>query len=328
MNRVQTAARDHDAAAGRREKFLRDVLRGLGGNQKSIPSKYFYDDEGSKLFDRICGLAEYYLTSIEFSIMKNNIRSIVSEIGSNIVLVEFGSGSSEKTRILLDTIRDVRTYVPVDISDEYLTAACRSLSFRYPSLPIHPLCTDYAEPVVLPTIPDPETRVVSFFSGSTIGNFDPEDAAGFLRNTGRLIGEKGCLLVGVDLKKDPAVLHAAYNDSEGVTEAFNKNILVRINRELCANFRPDLFRHYAFYDPFQGRIEMHLTSVQAQTVLVGDTEIMFEREESIHTENSYKYSLQEFGDLAARGGMRTVSIWTDPQEYFGILLLIPASRPD
>jgi dimethylhistidine N-methyltransferase len=304
--------------------FMRDVLVGLGRKQKTLPSKYFYDQEGTRLFDKICGLDEYYLTRTETNIMEENIGEISDLLGTGILLVEFGSGSSVKTGILLDNLDTVSGYIPIDISQEYLNSAVMRLNHIYPSLSVYPILHDYTLPVSLPALPGNSSGIIAFFPGSTVGNLHPGEAVRFLRNIRRMVGETGGLLIGIDLKKDPSILHRAYNDSAGVTEAFNKNILVRVNMELGGNFRTDLFKHYAFYNPAHGRIEMHLVSLRRQTVRIRDNEFFFERGESIHTENSYKYSICEFGIMASRAGMKIRKIWTDQLELFGVLYMKPA----
>jgi dimethylhistidine N-methyltransferase len=324
MNPGQNVHTDIYIAGADTSEFLRDVLGGLGEKQKTLPSKYFYDYEGTRLFDLICGLDEYYLTRTETSIMEENIGGISASLGSGILLVEFGSGSSYKTGIILDALENIAGYVPIDISEEYLKNAVLRLKHIYPSLTIYPILHDYTLPVTLPKLPSDFSRVVAFFPGSTIGNLHPDEAIRFLQNTRRMMGQAGGLLIGIDLKKDPSILHRAYNDTAGVTEAFNKNLLVRINREIGANFRANRFKHYAFYNPVYGRIEMHLVSLGRQRVRIQEVDFFFERSESIHTENSYKYTLCEFGMMASRAGMKVRKIWSDDGNLFAILYLTPS----
>lgn len=299
--------------------FLDDVLAGLRATPKAIPSKYFYDERGSRLFDRITRLDAYYPTRTEEAILRDNIGEIVALIGRGVALVEYGSGSSVKTRILLDHLVDPEMYVPIDISCDHLEAVADRLTARYPELPILPVCADYTRPFQLPgPVRAAESRVV-FFPGSTIGNFDPEPARRFLANVAHICGPGGGLLIGVDLKKDPAVLHRAYNDEEGVTAAFNLNLLRRINEELGGDFDLGAFRHEARYNDALGRIEMYLISTKPQVVRIGDERFAFDAGEEIYTEASHKYSLDEFEALAA--AFTVEHVWTDPRSWFSVQFL-------
>lgn len=301
--------------------MLKEVLDGLNKHQKTLPSKYFYDERGSRLFEAICHLDEYYPTRTEIRIMKDNINEIVNVLGSGIRLIELGSGSSRKTRLLLDHLPHLSTYIPVEISETFLTSVARQLSFEYPSLNIQPVATDYTHPFMLPEGAPPSSGNVAFFPGSTIGNFTPDRAQAFLGLISDLIGESGGLLIGVDLKKDPEILEAAYNDKRGLTAEFNKNLLVRLNRELDANFEIDQFRHRAIYNEEDGRIEMHLVSLKKQWIEIDQNEFLFEKGEYIHTENSYKYSLQDFEELAAPH-FHVKNVWTDENNLFSIQYLV------
>lgn len=300
--------------------FFEDVMRGLKTYPKQLPCKYFYDDWGSRLFEEICQLPEYYPTRTELAIMRRWIGEIAEAAGRDSLLIEYGSGASVKTCLLLDHAPGLAGYIPIDISRAALERAAGALANLYPRLRIWPVCADYTQPYELPAGPNGARRVV-FFPGSTIGNFTPEEATDFLRHIAAVCGPEGGLLIGVDLKKDPRLLSAAYNDPRGVTAAFNLNLLRRINRELGADFRLDTFSHYAFYDPRAGRIEMHLVSLDNQVVRVGGEKIPFAQGESIWTESSYKYSLEEFGRLAAGAGLRVRRVWTDPERLFSVQYL-------
>lgn len=300
------------------ESLREAVLDGLQREPKSIPSKFFYDERGSKLFEAICELDEYYLTDTEIGIMCDNIEAIVQALGPNVRLVEYGSGSSRKTRILLDHLPDLAGYVPIDISREHLMEAAEQLAHAYPEVPILPVCADYTSTFELPEPDRPVARTVVYYPGSTIGNFTREAARDFLQHIAEVIGPEGGLLVGVDLQKDPDVLHAAYNDTKGITAAFNKNLLWRINRELGARFDPDRFRHEALYNEGEGRIEMYLVSETDQRVTVADMEISFRAGEAICTEYSHKYTLEGFAELAASAGLSVQQVWTDEQSFFSV----------
>jgi L-histidine Nalpha-methyltransferase len=296
------------------------VVAGLSLPRKALPPKYFYDRAGSRLFERICRLPEYYPTRAELSLTRVHIKAVARFAGTGGVLLEYGSGESLKTRLLLRAMRP-SVYMPVDISADALRLAVAKLSRAFPGLRIAPVAGDFSRPLDLPRFRGRDRRVV-YFPGSTIGNLTPQEAQAFLRMTRGQVGPRGAMLVGVDLKKDANVLHAAYNDSRGVTAAFNLNLLKRINRELGGDFDLRRFAHYAFYDPTLGRIEMHLVSLMAQTVNVGDHRFTFTVGESIHTENSYKYSIAEFHALAAMAGWRPEKVWTDRRGLFSLHGLI------
>ena len=301
------------------DNFREEVLAGLAQKpQKTLPCKFLYDERGSQLFDQICKLKEYYPTRTEIAIMEQNIEEIAGKIGPRALLVEYGSGSSIKTRILLNHLPRVAAYVPVDISREHLLRSVRDLSTEYDELAIYPVCADYTGAFTLPDVEAPVARRVVYFPGSTLGNMEPPAAQSFLKSIASRVGPGGGLLIGVDLKKDRQVLEAAYNDSEGVTAAFNKNMLRRINRELGANFDLDQFAHRATYNAEAGRIESYLVSQAEQSVQLNGTEITFKEQETIHTENSYKYGLEEFEELAREIGFRVEKVWTDADNYFSV----------
>lgn len=307
--------RAHHRSTG--DIFLSDVVDGLSRARKSLPCKYFYDQRGSALFDAICGLEEYYPTRTETAILRRHAAEFAELAGPRAAVVELGSGSSVKVRILLDALENPAAYVPVDISREHLLASAARLAGDYPNLTVVPVAADYVQGFPLPPVAAPE-RLLAFFPGSTIGNFEPAEAAAFLGRLARRLGAGSRLLIGVDLKKHRDVLEAAYNDTRGVTAAFNLNLLARINRELDGNFDLDGFAHHAFYDETHGRIEMHLVSRRAQTVVVGGRTFYFAAGETIHTENSWKYALPEFERLARGAGWRTVRTWTDRAGLFGV----------
>ncbi|MEX0890388.1 MAG: L-histidine N(alpha)-methyltransferase [Balneolaceae bacterium] len=297
-----------------------EILQGLQNEQKVIPSKYLYDTKGSELFEEITHLQEYYPTRTEISILQNNMQEIVNMVGSNVLLAELGSGSSRKTRMLLDNLSRPAAYVPIDISSEYLTHVVSQLQDDYSGLEVLPLCADYTKPFHLPNTSSTYNRTVLFYPGSTIGNFIPEKAHTFLGSLSRQLESGDGFLIGIDLKKDKKVLEKAYNDSQGTTARFNKNILRHINKKLCANFSLANFQHRAFYNTSVGRIEMHLVSTTHQEVTISGERITILKGESIHTENSYKYSLDEFYKLI-QPYFSIKKNWLDPKRYFAVLLL-------
>lgn len=297
-----------------------EVLQGLRSAQKSLPSKYFYDERGSRLFEQITQLEEYYPTRTEIGIMRANMPDIIRMLGSDVVLVELGSGSSSKTRLLLDHLPCIVAYVPVEISEDFLVSVVEQLRIEYPNLTVNPVCTDYTRPFELPEINTPFSRTVIFYPGSTIGNFRPEQARRFLGTVYQTLSPGGGMLIGVDLKKDTTILEAAYNDRQGITAAFNKNIFRHINRELDAGFNLENYRHNAFYHEQKGRIEMHLVAEKEHKVSVAGETFLFEKGESIHTENSYKYSLNEFKELVSPW-FSVENVWTDSNNYFSVQYL-------
>jgi dimethylhistidine N-methyltransferase len=301
--------------------ILEEVLAGLRARPKSLPPKLFYDERGSELFAMICRTPEYYPTRTEAAIMREHAGAMASMIGPRAMLIEYGSGTADKTRILLDQLDTPVAYVPIDISREHLLESSSEIASDYPGLAVLPVCADYDQPVDLPSPREPVERRIVYFPGSTIGNFHPDDAVAFLARMARRAGPRGAVLIGVDLKKDPALLNAAYNDTGGVTAAFNLNMLVRLNREIGADFDVERFAHRAFYNEDEGRIEMHLVSEAAQTVTLGRCSIAFTRHESIWTESSYKYSLDGFARLAARAGLRVDRVWTDADTLFSVQYL-------
>jgi dimethylhistidine N-methyltransferase len=302
--------------------FRDDVLRGLALPQKAIPPKYFYDERGSALFERICELPEYYPTRTEMAIMERHLDEMVALLGPDTQLVEFGSGASVKTRLLVDRL-EPSLYVPIDISEAALRAACKALALMFPWLNISAVTADFARPIKLPEfVGIPVRRKVVYFPGSTIGNFTPDEALEFLKGVREMVGPGGMLLIGVDLKKDKRVLDAAYDDAAGVTAEFNLNLLHRINRELGGDFQVKRFRHKAFYDEHKGWIEMHLESLYSQFAHVGGQRFDFRPGETIHTEISCKYSVEEFQRLGARARFHAEKVWTDPANLFAVHLLI------
>jgi len=290
--------------------FASDVLSGLSARQKWLAPKYFYDERGSQLFEAITELKEYYPTRCELAILREHKADIAGVFGPKTALIEFGTGSTRKVRILLEAAKTVEAYVPVDISAEMLRQEAQQLQHDYPRLRVLPVAADFTLPFRLPSAIVGLSRA-GFFPGSTIGNFEPQDAAAFLRHAGRMLGAHATLIVGVDLVKDANILNAAYDDASGVTAQFNLNLLTRINRELSANFDVDAFSHRAFYNSDRRRIEMHLVSGRRQTVNIAGRVIEFAAGETIHTENSYKYTIESFGLLAQSAGWTPIKAWTD-----------------
>ncbi|HKJ30268.1 MAG TPA: L-histidine N(alpha)-methyltransferase [Balneolales bacterium] len=309
-----------DDAVSIQEDDLKEVINGLSQPQKQLPSKLFYDERGSRLFDQICELDEYYPTRTESKILIDNRDDILSYFDENALLIELGSGSSTKTRLLLDSLNSLSAYIPIDISEEFLYKTAERLRLRYPDLRIIPYSTDYTHPFNLPELDFSFSKKIVFYPGSTIGNFTPGKARHFLTLVSDIIGENGGLLIGVDLKKDPKILEAAYNDAEGITGEFNINILRRLNEEFDATFDLDQFEHQAVFNEKEGRIEMHLISKKNQTVSVRNNTFFFSKGESIHTENSYKYTLKEFRELV-EGLFEVEKVWTDENQLFSLQYL-------
>jgi dimethylhistidine N-methyltransferase len=309
-----------------------DVVRGLSGPERKLPPKYFYDEAGAKLFERICELEAYYPTRTEIAIFERHAGEMAERLGPECLVVEFGSGSGIKTRILLEHLPRPAAYVPVDISRAQLVEFALSVAEEFPSLPVLPVCADYTAEFTLPPVARPPLRTAAFFPGSTIGNFESAEAEAFLRHVAALCGPGGACLIGVDLEKDASVLEAAYNDAEGVTASFNLNLLHRINRECGADFDLDGWRHFAPYDPEHGRVEMRLVSTRPQIVTIpiassNPLRVRFEEGEYISTEYSHKYRPEKFQALAARAGWEVEKVWTDPRGWFGEWLLV-ARVPD
>ena len=301
--------------------FRAEVLTGLESFEKTLPCKYFYDQRGSHLFDQICDLPEYYPTRTEAGIMRDHVEEMAALFGPDCLLIEYGSGSSTKTRILLDHLPHLAGYVPMDISREHLHQTASGLAEAYPHLDILPLCADYTTDFDLPAAHRPIRSRSVYFPGSTIGNFHRDQAETFLKQIAEVCESGGGLLIGVDLKKPAHILEPAYDDAQGITAAFNMNLLRRINDELGADFNLDQFAHRAFYNGLAGRIEMHLMSLRSQAVRLGGVTIAFEEEETILTECSYKYSLADFAALASAAGLAVGKVWTDPEQKFSVQYL-------
>ncbi|WP_394679324.1 L-histidine N(alpha)-methyltransferase [uncultured Exiguobacterium sp.] len=293
-----------------------EVIEGLMREQKVLPAKYFYDHIGSQLFEQITQQPEYYPTRTELAILEQHRAEIARSIGDVHTLIEYGSGSSRKIQMLLETFTHLDTYMPIDISKDFLMESARQLSERYPALHIKAVCGDYSQSISLP-VEESQKRVI-FFPGSTIGNFEPEEAMRFLRHSSRILETGDGFLIGVDLKKSVDVLERAYNDAAGVTAAFNLNMLTHLNQMLEGTFDVTRFEHHAFYNEEKGRIEMHLRSQLDQLVQVGDVTVPFKQGETIHTENSYKYSKEEFETLARQSGFHSVNCWIDDNERFSV----------
>lgn len=297
-------------------EFYRDVIHGLAQSPRSIPPKYFYDTQGSLLFEAICEQPEYYPTRTEKALLERHAGEIAGLIGPECVLIEPGCGNCEKVKLLLDPLRPA-AYIPIDISGEHLEQAAQSIADSFVWLNVHPVCTDITDDLALPFTPQDARRVV-FYPGSSIGNFEPDEAVGFLRKLAALAGRGGGLLIGVDLQKDPERLNAAYNDARGITAAFNLNLLHRIRTELKGDLDVDAFEHRAFYNSDKSRIEMHLVSSTDQSILINGHRFDLEAGDPIHTEYSYKYTLAQFQALADRAGFTQISVWTDAEGLFSL----------
>ena len=296
------------------EDFTDALIAGLRRTPKSIPCKFFYDAQGSLLFEKICTLPEYYPTRVELSLLRTHAKEMAAAIGPDAEIVEFGAGAGEKIRPLLDALDAPRAYLPMDISGPYLKDIAARLQAEYPRLAIEPIIGDFTRDF---SLPPPGGRRIGFFPGSTIGNFELAEARAFLGNVATML-KGGGLLVGVDLVKDPAILHAAYNDPAGVTAAFNKNLLARANREAGANFDLDRFAHYGFYNPLLRRIEIYLVSTAAQRVTICGRSFAFAEGEAIHTEYSHKYTVEDFRSLAQSAGFIPRDVWCDENRLFSI----------
>jgi dimethylhistidine N-methyltransferase len=308
-------------AAEADSSFARDVIAGLTARPKRLSPKYFYDQAGAQLFEDITALPEYYLTRCELEVLRERAPEMARFFPAGSALIEFGSGSSKKVRILLEAAPTIAAYIPVDISSEMLVQEAEELRRDYPRLAVLPVEADFTQPFSLPAEAAGMAHT-GFFPGSTIGNFEPHEACAFLRHAGRMLGRGATLIIGVDLVKDTSVLNAAYDDAAGVTAKFNLNLLARINRELGANFDLASFSHEAFYNAERHRIEMHLASKKRQKVRVAGRAIEFRAGETIHTENSYKYTLDSFRALARGSGWAPVAVWTDAGANFSIHALV------
>ena len=300
--------------------FARDAIENLSQQPKRMSAKYFYDAAGSELFEAITRLPEYYPTRAELSILKERASEIARFLPKGAAVVEFGAGTTTKVRLLLYSCR-IAAYVPVDISGDFVKAQAESLRRDFPSLAVHPVAADFTTPFKLPSA-IADMPKVGFFPGSTIGNFEPHEASCFLRSAGKILGKGARMVIGVDLEKDERVLHRAYNDAAGVTARFNLNVLVRINRELGGNFDTSAFAHRAIYNRERHRIEMHLISKNSQTARFLGTTFSFRPGESIHTENSYKYSIERFAALARGAGWQVRASWTDAKAMFSVHALV------
>jgi dimethylhistidine N-methyltransferase len=307
--------------------FAHDILGGLRAPRKWLPAKYFYDELGSRLFERITTLPEYYPTRTELRILKEHAADIACFLPEDCALIELGSGSSHKVRLLLGVTPHIAAYLPVDISSAFMRREAESVRRDFPALTVITVEADFTRPFELPSAVASLPRA-GFFPGSTIGNFEPQEARRFLEHMARMLGPTAVFIIGVDVIKDPAILHAAYNDAAGVTAQFNRNLLARINRELGANFDLDSFDHQAFYNCQLKRIEMHLVSTSRQTVKICGETFDFRTGETIHTENSYKYSVETFSALARGSGWAPHAVWTDAEQYFSVHVLGRAAEAD
>ncbi|PZP34489.1 MAG: L-histidine N(alpha)-methyltransferase [Roseateles depolymerans] len=313
-------AQSPSPAQAARQAFAADLQRALARRPRAISPKYFYDETGSRLFEQICELPEYYPTRTELALLRAHAPDMAAQFGPQVQLVEYGAGALRKVRLLLDALpRECVQFVPLDISGPHLLAASSALAADYPGLALQPLVADFTRPHTLPAVPS-GVRRVGFFPGSSIGNFTPDEADAFLRLAARELAGGG-LLIGLDLVKDPAVLHAAYNDAAGVTAAFNLNLLAHARRELGAEFPPDGFEHLAFYNPAYQRIEMHLRARRALEVQLGGERYVFDEGETLHTEHSHKYTVSGFQALAQRAGFKPGKVWTDENGWFAVLWL-------
>jgi len=301
-----------------RRQELAEIIDGLRQDEKMISPKYFYDERGSQLFEEITALPEYYPTETELGILRDNVDEIARLVGPQASLIEFGSGSSLKTRVLLENLHDLAAYVPVDISEELLLESAALLREDFPDIDILPVAADFTRPFALPQPAIMPVKNIVYFPGSTIGNFTNEDALELLRVMHGEAGEGGALLIGVDLQKDPDIIERAYNDSAGVTAEFNLNVLRHLNREFGADFKLDAFSHSAEYNPEEGRVELRLVSSEQQDVNVGDEAFTIEEDEAILTEYSHKYTLESFARMAGLAGFDVDRVWTDAERLFSV----------
>jgi dimethylhistidine N-methyltransferase len=318
---MDTGATGGADAAGQPSNHSRDLAEiheGMSLAQKKLSPKYFYDERGSQLFEAICELPEYYPTRTEIGIMRDFLPEMARSIGPHANVIEFGIGSGLKTKLLLDALDRPVAFIPVDISGEHLLETVEALKRDFPDLQMLPVATDFTRPFPVPETDAESRRNLVYFPGSTIGNFEPEAAIDLLRVMHREAGEGGCLLIGADLQKDIDVLERAYNDSQGITAEFNLNMLHRLNGEYGADFELDGFRHNAVYNTHDGRIEMHLVSQREQRFNIGEREYSLERDETICSEYSYKYTLPQFADMAAQAGFTVKKVWTDSKGWFSL----------
>ncbi|HET9033168.1 MAG TPA: L-histidine N(alpha)-methyltransferase [Dokdonella sp.] len=318
---IPTCAAQTPADATSDDDFSSDVLKGMARTPKRVPSKYFYDARGSQLFEQICEQPEYYLTRTELGILESNVADIAAALGPHALLVEYGSGSGIKTRLLLDALDEPVGYVPVEISPSALDASVENLAEEFPDIDMLPVTADFTQPVDLPSPDETARRTVVFFPGSTLGNFEQAEAISLLRTMCIEMGRNGAAIVGIDLKKDNAILEAAYNDAAGVTRDFTLNLLTRINRELDADFDLGQFDHRAHYNALAGRIETHIVSRKDQTVRIGECKVDFARDEAMLVEYSCKYSQEDFAAMAAKAGLRVVRTWMDSNHWFAVQML-------
>jgi len=320
-----TALQPVSAAPPATSDLLSDVITGLSSDPRALPCKYFYDERGAALFQKICELPEYYVTRTELDILSRHHAEIASQIGPNVELIGLGTGAGTKTRILIKALEKPAAYIPVDISEKQLRKSTASFQKIFPKLEILPVCADYLQPVVLPSPRHKPARNVVYFPGSTIGNFEPNEALEFLRRIANVSGRGGGLLIGVDLQKDQNVIEAAYNDKDGVTAQFNLNLLAHINRETGANFDLSRWQHRAIYNSKAGRIEMYLISATDQTVRIQDQQFHFRAGEKILTEHSYKHTPEGFIALAGQAGFDFAKFWTDDARLFGVFYFVIAT---
>lgn len=317
-----TAHAPTDPRTVAQREFLADLLAGLRARPRTIPSKYFYDERGSALFEQICELPEYYLTRTELAVLRESAAEIAALLGPRCLLIEYGSGSSTKARLLLDRLEAPAGYVPIDVSGEHLRALAASVADDYPELEVTPLVADFTGPLRLPPHPSEARRIVSF-PGSTIGNLTPDEARELLAGIASLIGSDGAALIGVDLAKRRAILEPAYDDAAGITAEFNRNVLWHANRALGADFDPSCYAHCAIVNEAEGRMEMHLEALRPQVVTVAGERFEIEAGERIRTEYSYKYSVERFSKLARSAGLSVVRTWTDEARFFAVHYLEP-----
>lgn len=301
--------------------MLEEILAGFALTPKRIQSKYFYNERGSRLFEAITRLPEYYMTRVELDILDTNKEEIVRAVGNNVFFIEFGSGSSTKIRILLESIRP-KAYMPIDISKDHLEASAKTIAQDYSWLNVRAACADYSQQFDLPWSPE-GIKHVAFFPGSSLGNFDPDEALAFLIRVRKLVGDTGGLLIGIDKQKSEHILHAAYNDASNTTKDFNLNMLEHINEALGADFIIDNFQHEAIYNCDESRIEMYLRSLTNQNVQIDGHQLYFHENERIATENSYKYKTSSFLDMASRAGFKNSEHWMDAKAYFSVFYLTP-----